>query len=179
MERFITKSKRRFKKSNPGHKLMNVQLFRIDDRLIHGQVAITWATALNSNTILLCDNSVYENDWEKELYLSCSPQYIKTIILDIPGTIDLLKDETQDLSKTIVLVNGPSVIEELIDKGLNLTHINVGGVHYKEGRENYLSYLYLNQDEKESFKRCIEKGVSFECLDVPTGNKVDLKSLLK
>ena len=157
---------------------MNVQLFRIDDRLIHGQVVITWATVLNSDSILLCDNSVYENEWEKELYLSCSPEYLKINILDVSGTAILLKDETKDFSKTIVLVNGPRVIEELINKGVDLNKINVGGIHFREGRENILSYLYLDKSEKESFKRCMEKGVRFECLDVPTGNKVDLKSLL-
>jgi len=157
---------------------MDIQLFRIDDRLIHGQVVITWATALNSDSILLCDNSVYENDWEKELYLSCSPEYLKTTILDIAGTADLLQDETKDFSKTIVLVNGPNVIEELINKGVDLSNINVGGIHFREGRDNFLSYLYLDKKEKDSFKRCMEKGLHFECLDVPTGNKVDLKNLL-
>jgi len=63
--------------------MTNIQLFRIDDRLIHGQVVIGWASVLNSNSIIVCDNSVYENDWEKELYLSCAPDSLKTIILDV------------------------------------------------------------------------------------------------
>lgn len=158
---------------------MNIQLFRIDDRLIHGQVVITWASALNSDSILLCDNSVYQNDWERELYLSCSPEYLKITIRDVSGTAALLKDEAQDFSKTIVLVSGPYVIEELIKEGVDLNKINVGGIHFKEGRDNFLPYLYLDDREKNSFKRCMEKGLYFECLDVPTGNKVDLKNLLK
>ncbi|KAA3613598.1 MAG: PTS mannose/fructose/sorbose transporter subunit IIB [Calditrichaeota bacterium] len=158
---------------------MDIQLIRIDDRLIHGQVVITWATALNSESILLCDNSVYENDWEKELYLSCSPEYLKITILNVAGTAKILKDNSQDFSKTIMLVNGPEVIEELLAMGVDLTNINVGGIHFKEGRDSFLSYLYLNKNEKESFKRCMDKGISFECLDVPTGNKVDLCSLIK
>ncbi len=157
---------------------MDIQLFRIDDRLIHGQVAITWATALNSDSILLCDNSVYENEWEKELYLSCSPDYLKITILDVSGTVDFLKDETNDFSKTIVLVSGPTVIEKLLNKGVDVPKINVGGIHFREGRENVLSYLYLDNNERESFKRCMAKGIYFECLDVPTGNKVNLKNLL-
>ena len=159
--------------------MTNIQLFRIDDRLIHGQVVIGWASKLNSDSIILCDNSVYENDWEKELYLSCAPKYLKITIFDVSGTINFLKTTDQDLSKTIILVNGPEAVEKLIEGGLQLQNINVGGMHFREGRKNFLPYLYLNDNEVNSFKRCIEKGVNFECLDVPTGNKVNLKNLLK
>ena len=48
---------------------MGVQLFRIDDRLIHGQVLLGWARPLKSERILLCDDEVSQNDWEKELSL--------------------------------------------------------------------------------------------------------------
>lgn len=159
--------------------MTNIQLFRIDDRLIHGQVVIGWASKLHSDSIILCDNSVYENDWEKELYLSCAPDNLKITILDVSGTIKFLKTTDQDLSKTIILVNGPETVEKLIESGLQLQNINVGGMHFREGRKNFLPYLYLNDNEVNTFRRCIEKGVNFECLDVPTGNKVNLKNLLK
>lgn len=159
--------------------MTNIQLFRIDDRLIHGQVVIGWASVLNSESIIVCDNSVYENEWAKELYLSCAPNSLKTTICNIPGTINLLKSPDKDLSRTIVLVNGPEAVEKLIDNGLHLEKINVGGMHFREGRKNFLPYLYLNDSEVNSFKRCMAKGVTFECLDVPTGNKINLKNLLK
>ena len=158
--------------------MKDIQLFRIDDRLIHGQVVIGWATVLNSKAIILCDNTIYENDWERELYESCAPEYLDTRILDVKGTIEYLKQPELDLSKTIILVNGPGVVEALINEGLELQNINVGGIHFKEGRENYLPYLYLSDDEIKSFKRCIEKGLKLECCDVPTGQKVDLESLI-
>jgi len=157
---------------------MEVQLFRIDDRLIHGQVVIAWVNALNSKSILLCDDSVYENDWEKELYQSCAPDFLKIKIMNVDETIVALLDETQDFSKTIILVNGPEVIEKIVNRGVQLHNINVGGIHFREGRDNLLTYLYLDDAEKDTFKRCMEKGVHFECLDVPTGNKVKLESLI-
>lgn len=159
--------------------MTDIQLFRIDDRLIHGQVVIGWTSVLNSNSILLCDDSVYENEWEKELYLSCAPDYLKITILNIAQTIDFLNSAETDLSGTIVLVNSPEVVEKLLESGIEIPKINVGGMHFREGRKGYLSYLYINDDEVESFKRCMDKGVYFECQDVPTGNKVNLKNLLK
>jgi len=157
---------------------MDVQLFRIDDRLIHGQVVLGWAAALNSKSIILCDNSVFENDWEKELYLSCVPDDLQTRILNIERTIDLLKQENNNLEKTILLVQSPYIVEEIVDKGIVIPKINVGGIHFREGRKKVLPYLYLDADEINSFRRCMDKGVYFECLDVPTGNNINLKTLI-
>ena len=64
----------------------NLQLLRIDDRLIHGQVVIGWVTHLNTKEIILCDDSVAENEWEKELYLSCVPKNIKAKTYTSSGT---------------------------------------------------------------------------------------------
>ncbi len=154
------------------------QLFRIDDRLIHGQVVIGWASALNSREIVLCDNEVCSNDWEKELYLSCVPETLKTRILDETQTAKVLIDDNQDFSHSIFLVKGPEIVEHLLEQGVTFDTVNVGGIHFKEGRKNYLPYLYLSPQEIETFKHCLEKGVRFECQDVPTGMRYDLKQVL-
>lgn len=158
---------------------MDIQLFRIDDRLIHGQVVIGWASYLHSKEIILCDNSVYANDWEKELYLSIVPEHIHPEVLDISHLKDLLRNGQIDLSKTIIVINSPVVVEKLLDAGLTLKNINVGGIHYKEGRKKYLPYLYLNDEEVESFRRCMAKGIVFQCQDVPDGKVILLKDIIR
>jgi PTS system mannose-specific IIB component len=157
---------------------MDIQLLRIDDRLIHGQVVIGWARHLNTREIILCDNAVVKNDWEKELYLSCVPDNIAAKILGITQTVAYLKDEAADPGSTIVLVESPLVIEELLDAGLPITSVNVGGMHFKDARKKYLPYVYINEEEISAFNRCMDRNVRFECLDVPNGKKVALEKLL-
>jgi len=158
---------------------MNIQLFRIDDRLIHGQVVIGWASYLHSKEIILCDNSVYANDWEKELYLSIVPENIHPEVLNVAQLVDLLRNGQMDLSKTIVVINSPMVVEKLLAAGLSLKNINVGGIHYKEGRKKYLPYLYLSDEEVASFQRCIARGIVFQCQDVPEGKVILLKDIIQ
>ena len=157
---------------------MNVQLFRIDDRLIHGQVVIGWASFLKSKKIILCDDNVYENEWEKELYLSIVPEDLESEVLSIEKTADLLKNGNGNLAEAIIIVNGPKPIELLLDMGVPLQDINIGGIHFKEGRKPYLSYLYLDDSDIQSFKNCMSKGVHFNCLDVPDGKKLKLEKIL-
>jgi PTS system mannose-specific IIB component/fructoselysine and glucoselysine-specific PTS system IIB component len=43
-------------------------LYRIDDRLIHGQVVVGWGQPLDLKFIVLVDDTVASSDWEQELY---------------------------------------------------------------------------------------------------------------
>ncbi len=154
-----------------------IQLFRIDDRLIHGQVVIGWVTHLHSKEIVLCDDSVSENEWEKELYLSIVPDHLNALVVNVGMLAEMLKKEETDLSRTIILVNGPQVVERLLNTGIAINEVNVGGIHYKEGRRKYLSYLYLNKEEVASFKRCMERGVRFFCQDIPEARIIPLSKV--
>lgn len=158
---------------------MDIQLIRIDDRLIHGQVVIGWAGHLKTKQIILCEDSVAQNEWEKELYLSIVPDNIKAKIMTTTELAEYLKDSDLDLEKTIILVNSPSVIEKLIHLGAPIDKVNVGGIHFKDGRKKLLNYLYLNEDEIDSFKRCIDKGVEFDCQDVPLCKRTPLRKLIQ
>ncbi len=47
---------------------MPIELFRIDDRLIHGQVVVGWGQPLDVGFIVLVDDEVATSEWEQELY---------------------------------------------------------------------------------------------------------------
>jgi len=158
---------------------MDIQLIRIDDRLIHGQVVIGWAGHLKTKQIILCEDSVAKNEWEKELYLSIVPEHIKAKIMTTDELADFLKDPHLNLEKTIILVNSPRVIENLIQLGTPINKVNVGGIHFKDGRRKLLNYLYLNEDEIASFLRCIDKGVEFDCQDIPLCKRTPLRKLIQ
>jgi len=158
---------------------MNIQLVRIDDRLIHGQVVIGWAGHLNTKRIILCDASVAENDWEKELYLSSVPEQIEAYVMTTEQTINYINEHKDDLNSTMILVNSPVIIEDLIKNGIQIDKVNVGGIHFKEGRKKLLNYLYLNEDEINSFKRCIDHGVQFDCQDIPLCKRTPLSKLIQ
>ena len=157
---------------------MNVQLFRIDDRLIHGQVVIGWFNFLNSEKVILCDDSVAQNEWEKELYLSSVPDNVLAAVLSTDEMARQLKTSSIDLSKTIVLVNSPFVIETLVQKEAAPETVNVGGIHYKEGRREFLPYLFLNEQEIASFKKLMDLGIEFYCQDVPSAKPIPLQKVL-
>ena len=157
---------------------MKVQLLRIDDRLIHGQVVLGWAKHLKSKRILLCDDAVAANEWEKQLYLTCVSGNLESVILNTRETIEFLSKDAPYLDRTIVLVNSPQVLLDLTGMGFVPAEANLGGMHYAEDRQKYLPYVFLSEKDVQDLKTLVAKGISIYCQEVPTAKRHNVMEIL-
>jgi mannose/fructose/N-acetylgalactosamine-specific phosphotransferase system component IIB len=157
---------------------MEPQLFRIDDRLIHGQVVLGWAKQLKSKCLLLCDDEIATSSWEKELYLTCVCDDLKAMVLNAKETSEYILSGDENIKKTIVLVKSPKVVFRLIENGFRPDTINIGGLHYMGEREEYLPYIYMDQTEIDDFTNLLNQNISIYCQDVPTGKKYLFQNLI-
>ena len=157
---------------------MENEFIRIDDRLIHGQVVLGWVNYLHTKQLILCDDSVANSDWESELYLSIIPDELKAKVMSVNDTAEYTINHPDEIKESIILVNSPSTVEALLEKKVEMHNVNVGGIHYQDGKEKFLSYLYLDSGDIASFNRCFHKGVHFECQDVPEGKKIPLENII-
>ena len=62
---------------------MAVELMRIDDRLIHGQVVVGWGQPLDIDFIVLVDDEVASSDWEQELYRMGVPPEMEVVFASV------------------------------------------------------------------------------------------------
>lgn len=154
-------------------------ILRIDDRLIHGQVLIGWGTRYPIKHFIVGDDEIAESDWEKNLLLMAVPPEFDARVYTIDQSRAYIEENLNSSELSMVLVSSPFQIEQMAEKGLPLRQINVGGIHFKEGRKEFLPYLFLNEKEVAAFKNLISKGYSFECQDVPSGMKYDLEKILQ
>lgn len=154
-------------------------IIRIDDRLIHGQVLVGWCNSYHFKKFIICDDEILENEWEKNLLLTAAPSNLKIEILSSKDTCQFIKDNFDTSTQTLILVNSPKQIKKMREIGLPIKTINIGGIHYKENRKQYLLYLFLDEEEVRIFKDLITNGYIFECQDLPTNKKYDLKKVLE
>ena len=158
---------------------MSILLYRIDERLIHGQVVVGWGNSLKLDRIVLANDDVATNPWERELYLACVPPEIKASIYSVDEVINLIFQERFKKEKTILLVDSPFDILRMVEKGVQTDWVNVGGLHSRKGRRKVLRYLYLSTEEISAFKKLFLLGIRCECRDVPLAEKKDLSILLE
>ena len=157
---------------------MGIVLFRLDERLIHGQVVVAWGEYLRPERIVIFNNQVASSPWERELYMCCVPPEFQASVYNLEEASQKLSNGVFDSEKVIALVDNPADILELYKKGVPIPEVNLGGMHYGQGREKILPYLYISKEEKEIFRKLIQEGISFFCQDVPSAEKRDLKELL-
>ena len=157
---------------------MGIVLFRLDERLIHGQVVVAWGEYLRPERIIIFNNQVASSPWERELYMCCVPPEFQASVYNLEEASQKLSNGVFDSEKVIALVDNPADILELYKEGVRIPEVNLGGMHYGQGREKILPYLYISKEEKEIFRKLIQEGISFFCQDVPSAEKRDLKELL-
>jgi mannose/fructose/N-acetylgalactosamine-specific phosphotransferase system component IIB len=156
---------------------MPIILYRVDERLIHGQVVVGWGNFLKIEKIFLINDQIAQNRWERELYLASVPSEMKGSVLKVSEAKEILR-ENNDKEKGMVLVDSPFDILKLLDVGVSIKSLNIGGMHSNAKREMVLSYFYLSPEEKEAFKEIMARGVECFCQDVPLGDKKILKDLI-
>ena len=153
-----------------------ISLFRIDDRLIHGQVVLGWGSVLKPDRIILADDEVASNEWEKNLYAASVPPEIKVSILPLPETAAQIKRGIFDTERVILLVRHPKDVVALMDLGLPVSEVNVGGLHYREGRAKVLDNVYIDAEERNIMRQLVKRGVILDGRAVPGSRAVRLNS---
>ena len=159
---------------------MPLVLVRIDDRLIHGQVVVGWGIHLKPDRIILSNDEIARSSWEKELYLGAeatAPIPLSISVLTIDETILFLNENQKE--KIILLVETPKEISIHIEKGLKIQKVNVGGMHYKQGKRRLAPYIFVDEDDITSFKKMGDMQIELEGQDVPTAKKIDILKALK
>jgi mannose/fructose/N-acetylgalactosamine-specific phosphotransferase system component IIB len=153
-----------------------IALFRVDDRLIHGQVILGWGSALKPQRIILADDEVAGNEWEKNLYASSVPAEIKVSILSITEAAAQIKRGIFDAEKVFLIVRGPEQVVALMDLGLPVGEVNVGGLHHREGREKVLDNIYIDAVERAIFRELVKRGVTLDARALPGSRAETLNS---
>ena len=153
---------------------MSVVLFRIDDRLIHGQVVVGWGQATQAGFIVLVDDEVRVSDWEQELYRMGVPPSVDVEFASLAEAIEKVPAWEADARKGIVLTGDIETMAALCAGAPSIRTVNVGGVHFRAGRTERLRYVYLTDEEAARLRRLAASGVEVTAQDVPTVSPVPL-----
>jgi PTS system mannose-specific IIB component/fructoselysine and glucoselysine-specific PTS system IIB component len=153
---------------------MTLALYRIDDRLIHGQVVVGWGQPLNVSFIVLVDDEVRSSDWEQDLYRMGVPPTIEVRFASVDEAARELAGWEADARVGILLVGDIDTAVALAERAPQVRRFNVGGVHHRTGRTERLRFVYLTDDEAKKLRALAARGVDVTAQDVPTARAVPI-----
>ena len=157
---------------------MSVELVRIDDRLVHGQVVEGWLKAQKITHIVVASDTVAGDETQKALYFLAIPHGTELECLSLADAAAAWHSKTWQKGRVMVLASGPQEVLTLVQKGAEITSINVGGMHYKEGRIQVLKAVSLNDQDVAVFKTLAAKKIILEARPLPLDEPIDLKPYL-
>ena len=157
---------------------MSVALYRIDDRLIHGQVVVGWGQPLDIGFIVLVDDNVATCDWEQDLYRMGVPPEMELIFCDVGGAVKQHASFASDARRGIIVTPDIDTMQRFVEGVGTIREVNVGGIHHRAGRTQKMRYVFLATDEEAQIRHLIESGVKVTAQDVPTARPVPMSEVL-
>lgn len=157
---------------------MPIALYRVDDRLIHGQVVVGWGQPLGVGFIVLTDDEVAGCDWEQELYRMGVPPGMDVYFTSVADAVAEHAAYMRDPRPGIMLTGGVGAMKRLVDGVPAIRAVNVGGIHHRTGRTERLRYVFLTPDEETVLRLIAQRGAVVTAQDVPSARAVPLDELL-
>jgi PTS system mannose-specific IIB component/fructoselysine and glucoselysine-specific PTS system IIB component len=155
-----------------------IELFRIDDRLIHGQVVVGWGQPLDLTFIVLVDDEVASSEWEQELYRMGVPPEMDVHFHTVEEAAERMPHYQSDDRRGALLTGDIDTMARLIGLTRGITRVNLGGIHHRAGRTQRLRYVFLAPDEEKALRSLAARGVDVSAQDVPAARPLALNEVL-
>lgn len=129
----------------------NILLTRIDNRLIHGQVATQWSGTLGANLILVANDKVAKDKMRQGLMDMAAPAGAQTRYFTIQKTIDVIH-KAAPRQKIFIIVETPEDALKLVEGGVPIKVLNIGNMHMAEGKRQVATTVAVNDEDVATFK---------------------------
>lgn len=157
--------------------MLNIVLTRIDDRLIHGQVATAWSKVTKANRIIVVDDEVAKDSFMDMVLKSAAPSSLSVDVLTVNDATKVINsDDTGE--RVIILVKTPLTVLSLINAGVDIKELNLGGIGARQGRKQFYKNISISEEERTAFKELIDKGVNVFLQIVPDAKQISVAKLL-
>lgn len=142
--------------------MKDIVFVRIDDRLIHGQVVTGWMRQTQANRIVIVDNLVAKDSFMLDILKMAAPPKVAVNAYTVEDAIELLNGEPSSNERILILAKTPEAILALVEAGIKINHLNVGGMGSKAGRTKLFRNIQASPEEIETFKKLADLGINVE-----------------
>lgn len=161
-----------------------IKMVRLDERMIHGQIAIKWSRHLDVNRIIVADDDDANNSVIHQSLMMAAPANCKTAMVTVDKAIALCNDPRAESLTILLIVATPENLLRVAKEVQDIPVINVGNygrIAAKQGtepRKTYDQNLYLYENEKEILKQVVATGIRCIMQTTPEMVAQDLGKML-
>ena len=158
---------------------MEIAFCRIDDRLIHGQVATVWSKVTGCNRIMCVSDEVAKDELRKKLLLQVVPPGLKGYVIPVDKAVEAYKNPKYNTFKTLFLFTNPKDVLRAVKGGIPFKSVNLGGKCFKDGDTLISQAVSVNAEDVKAIKELVSMGIEVEMRKLVNDPKVDAMDALK
>lgn len=159
--------------------MMDIRLVRIDDRLVHGQVATTWTKITGISRILVVSDEVANSDLRKFLLMQAAPPEVKTNVLTVDKLLQISDHTLLSNVKVMLLFTNPCDVARLVKAGIKIDTVNIGGMKFSEGKKMITNFISVDEEDIKAFNYLASQEIELEIRKVPSDRRISLTEVLK
>ncbi|MGX7419377.1 PTS N-acetylgalactosamine transporter subunit IIB [Carnobacterium gallinarum] len=156
----------------------NILLTRIDNRLVHGQVGMTWTNTLGANLVVVANDEVAADPVQQNLMDMVLPDTVEIRFFTLEKTIRIIS-KAAPRQKILLVIKTPEDALTLVEGGVPVKEINIGNLHFSEGKKQISSTISVDEQDSAIFEKLNELGIKLEAKGIPSERGYDLMKRLK
>lgn len=157
---------------------MVIGLARIDDRLIHGQVATRWTKETNVRRIIVVSDEVAADTVRKILLTQVAPPGVTAHVVDVAKMIRVYNNPKYAGERVMLLFTNPTDVERIVEGGVKITSVNIGGMAFRQGKTQVNNAISVDAKDIEAFNKLNARGIELEARKVSTDQKLKMMDLI-
>lgn len=151
---------------------------RVDERLIHGQVAMVWTNTVGASRIVVVNDQALSDEMILSGLKMAKPAGVRVSVLTVKRAVQRLKENAYPGDKIFVITKNISDMAELIRQGVDIASVNVGNVAKREGSRNVKKSVNLTQKDIDEIKEMISLGHTVTAQMIPNEPAQSILSFL-
>lgn len=157
---------------------MHIGLARIDDRLIHGQVATRWTKETNVTRIIVVSDEVAADNVRKTLLTQVAPPGVTAHVVDVAKMIRVYNNPKYAGERVMLLFTNPTDVLRVVEEGVKITSVNIGGMAYRQGKTQVNNAVSVDEKDISAFKKLNERNIELEVRKVSNDPKLKMMDLI-
>lgn len=156
-----------------------IKLLRVDDRLIHGQVAVSWTSFLCADTILVANDKAATDKLMQMAFQMAKPPQVTLSIKTLEGAVAVINNPKHAGRSIFVVTASVQDALYLIEQCDAVSEVCLGGIRQSPGKKMVERQVYLDNGDVEVIEKihALGKGISLQA--VPTEKKLQYGEIIK
>ncbi len=155
-----------------------IKALRVDHRLLHGQVAFSWTSAIGADCILLASDTLLSDDLRMQTIKMAKPNGVKVVAKSVDDSIAAITSGITDKYKLFIIVETIADAQR-VAKALSIKEVNIGGTYPTKEKKEIGTAVFVDDQDVAILKAMMKDGMHCFIQGVPTNKQVDIKNIIE